>query len=139
MKRKLFLISLVLGVALQCVVSLEAKTFPLSSSSATPAASGKVEVKKDKNGNTGVTIKTEHLAEAAMLTPSATNYVVWFQEEGGQPTNQGQLRIEKSLKGEFKTTTRYRNFDVFITAESDPTVKNPSGDSVLKAKVQNLG
>jgi hypothetical protein len=138
MKRKLLFTSLMLVLVLQCGIALQAKTFPLTSSPSTPAASGKVEVKKDKNGNTTVMLSTEHLAEPGMLTPPATNYIVWFQEEGGQPINQGQLRIGKSLRGEFKTTTRFQNFDVFVTAESDPQVKNPSGDSVLKAKVQNI-
>jgi hypothetical protein len=110
----------------------------MASSPTTPAASGKVEVKKDKNGNTLVTIRTEHLAQPGMLTPPATNYIVWFSEEGGQPTSQGQLKVGKDLKAEFKTTTHNQNFEIFITAESDPLVKSPSGDGVLKAKVQNL-
>jgi hypothetical protein len=138
MHRKTLFTSLVLGLVLQCGISLQAKTFPLTSSPSTPAASGKVEVKKDKNGNTTVEILTEHLAKPGMLTPPATDYVVWFREEGQEPINQGQLRVGKSLRGEFKTTTRFQNFEVFVTAESDPTVKNPSGDSVLKTKVQNL-
>jgi hypothetical protein len=123
---------------LECGVALQAKTFPLTSSPTTPAASGKVEVKKDKNGNTTVEIFTEHLAQPGMLTPSATNYVVWFREEGGEPMNQGQLKVNKDLKAEFKTTTHNQNFEIFITAESDPLVKLPSGDGVLKAKVQNM-
>jgi hypothetical protein len=138
MKHKLFFPSLILILVFQCGISLQAKNFPLTSSSTTPAASGKVEVKKDKNGNTTVTILTQHLAEPGMLTPPATNYIVWFREEGGEPMNEGQLKVGKSLRSEFKTTTRFRNFEVFVTPESDPTVKNPSGDSVLKTKVQNI-
>lgn len=138
MKRTPFLLPLLSILIFSFALSLQAKTFPMTSSSATPAASGKVEAKKDKNGNTLVTIKTEHLAEPGMLTPPATNYVVWFAEEGAQPMNEGQLKVAKSLKGEFKTTTHNQNFDVFITAESDPLVKSPSGESVLKTKVQNM-
>jgi hypothetical protein len=138
MKQKLFFSSLALVLVLQCGIALQAKTFQLTSSPTTPAASGKVEVKKDKNGNTTVEISAEHLAKPGMLTPPATDYVVWFREEGGEPVNQGQLRVAKSLRGEFKTTTRFQNFEVFVTAESDPQVKLPSGDSVLKTKVQNL-
>lgn len=113
-----------------------AKTFPLTATATVPAASGKAEVKRDKNGNTGVEITTEHLAQPGMLTPPASRYVVWFQEQGSNPTNAGQLKIDKDLKGEFKTTTRFQNFDVFITAEGDPMAKSPSGQTVLEAKVQ---
>jgi len=138
MNRKLLFTSVILVLVLLCGIALQAKTFPLTSSPTTPAASGKVDVKKDKNGNTTVTIHTEHLAKPGMLTPPATNYVVWFREESGEPMNQGQLKVGKSLRGEFKTTTRFQNFEVFVTAESDPLVKIPSGDSVLRTKVQNL-
>ena len=138
MNRKLFAASLVLGFALSGTISLAAKTFPLTSSESAPAASGKVDVKKDKNGNTEVTLKAEHLAQPGMLTPPATSYVVWFQAEGSDPSNQGQLKVDRGLKGEFKTTTRLQNFDVFVTAETDPLTKTPAGQNVLKAKVQDV-
>ena len=115
---------------------MSAKTYPLTSESGTPAAAGKIDVDKDKNGNVEVTIKTQHLAKPGMLTPPATAYVVWFQEQSSEPANQGQLTVPSSLKSEFKTTTQYKNFDVFITAEGDPMTKSPSGQVVLRAKVQ---
>ena len=113
-----------------------AKTYPLTSEPGTPAASGKIDVGKDKNGNVEVTIRTEHLAKPGLLTPPATAYVVWFQEQSSDPANQGKLMVAKSLKSEFKTATQFRNFDVFITAEGDPMTKIPSGQVVLRAKVQ---
>jgi hypothetical protein len=118
--------------------TLAAKTFPLTSSPIAPAAAGKVNIHKDKNGNTEVTIKTEHLAKPGMLTPPATTYVVWFQETNGEYTNQGQLKVEKSLKSDFKTTTNLQNFGLIVTAENDPLVKHPSGEPILQAKVQGL-
>ena len=93
------------------------ETFPLTASEAVPAAAGKVEVKKDKNGNTGVTIKTEHLAKPDRLTPPATIYVVWFQERNGEPVGQGALKVKKDLTGEFEDTTALSTFDVLSTAE----------------------
>ena len=83
-----------------------------------------------------VTMKTEHSAKPGMLTPAATTYVVWLREPGGEPINQGQFKVENSLKGEFKTTTRFQNFERFITAETDQTSKIPSDQVVLKANVQ---
>jgi hypothetical protein len=136
MNLKSFSAVLLFVLALLSGAALGAKTFPLTSSQAVPAASGKVDVKKDKNGNRGVTIKTEHLAQPGMLTPPASTYVIWFQEQNGEPMNQGELKVEKSLKSEFKATTHFENFDVFVTAEGDPRTKSPSGQVVLKTKVQ---
>ena len=134
MNRKLLLVVSI--VTLFAGTALSAKNFPLTAGQFTPAASGKVDIGKDKNGNIEVTIKTEHLAKPGMLTPAATTYVVWFREQGGEPTNQGQYKVENNLKGEFKTTTRFQNFEVFITAETDPTTKFPSDRVVVKANVQ---
>jgi hypothetical protein len=136
MNRKLFTAVLLVVLALLSGVALGAKTFPLTSSQAVPAASGKVEVKKDKNGNNEVTIKTEHLAQPGMLTPPASTYVIWFQEQSGEPMNQGDLKVGKSLKSEFKATTHFENFDVLVTAEGDPMTKSPAGQVVLRAKIQ---
>jgi hypothetical protein len=47
-----------------------------------------------------------------------------------------EIKVDNSLKCEFKTTTRLQNFDVFMTAESDPATKVPSDQVVLKADVQ---
>ena len=110
MRTKL-LLPLFLCIGLTASAAFAAKTFPLTSSSSTPAATGKAEVRKDKNGNTEVTIKTDHLAQPGMLTPPATAYVVWFQDHDSAPMNQGQLKVDKNLKSEFKTTTQLKNFD----------------------------
>jgi len=116
--------------------AMSAKTYPLTSEPGAQAASGKIDVGKDKNGNVEVTIRTEHLAKPGMLTPPATAYVIWFQEQASDPANQGQLMVAKSLKSEFKTTTQFKNFEVFVTAEGNPMTKIPPGQVVLRAKVQ---
>lgn len=112
------------------------KTYSLTAGQGTPAASGKVEVGKDKNGNTELALKVEHLAQAGVLTPPATSYIIWFQEPGGQPMSQGQLDVGKNLKGEYKTVTRLRKFNIFITAENDPLVNMPKGQVVLRGSVE---
>jgi hypothetical protein len=138
MNRKTIVIFLSFAIAMLSGILAQAKTFPLTSSPSNPAASGKVDVKKDKNGNTEVMIKTEHMAKPGMLTPPASKYVIWFQERDQDPANQGELKVEKSLKAEFKTTTHLQNFDVFVTAESDPLTKSPAGQTVLRTKVQEV-
>lgn len=124
-----------LALTLNCSLAY-AKKFPLVAASTVPAARGQVETGKDKNGNTEIKLETEHLAEPDKLTPAKSAYLVWFQERGAEPAMQGQLRIDKKLKGEFKTVTPMKNFDVFVTAESDPAAKTPSGTEVLRATVQ---
>ena len=113
-----------------------AKKFPLTADSSVPAARGQVDVGRDKNGNTRVEIKVEHLAAPENLTPPRTAYVVWFQERGSEPLNQGALRPDKNLKASFKSITPMKSFDVIITAEADANIKSPSGSEVLRASVQ---
>ena len=136
MKSKLSAMPLLLAFVLLAGAFAYGKSFPLTASPAVPAAGGNVEVKKDKNNNTEVIVKAEHLAEPGMLSPAASRYVVWFQAQGEEPRNEGQLKVGKDLKGDFKTTTKFQNFDVFITAESDPLAKSPMGQTMLKATVQ---
>jgi hypothetical protein len=44
--------------------------------------------------------------------------------------------MDKNLQATFETVTSLKNFDVFVTAESDFGVKGPSGPQVLTATVQ---
>jgi len=113
-----------------------AHKFHLTASQIVPGASGDLDANADKNGNTEVEMKILHLAKPSQLTPPATAYIVWFQQQGSDPANEGELKIGDKMRGEFKTSTPWKNFDVFITAESDPQVKSPSGQVVLRTTVQ---
>ena len=127
----------VMAITLMAVTSVAtAKKYPLTADKSVPAARGQVDVGRDKNGNTKVEIEVEHLAAPENLTPPRTAYVVWFQERGSEPINQGTLKPDKSLKATFKSITPLKSFDVFVTAESDPNTKSPSGSEVLRASVQ---
>ena len=112
-----------------------AKKFPLTAAPIVPAATGQAEVGKDKNGNSKVKITVEHLAKPESLTPPKNAYVVWFQESGSNPEAEGQLKVNKNLKAEFETTVPWKNFQVLVTAEDDPTAKTPSGPEVLRSIV----
>lgn len=111
------------------------KRFPLTASSIVPAAKGSVEIGKDRNGNTELRLKVEHLANPTSLTPSQANYVVWVQEKAGVPTNRGELKVNGKLEGVFQTVTPDKNFDLFITGENDGTVKSPSGPEVMRSTI----
>jgi hypothetical protein len=112
-----------------------AKTYHFASTKIDPSAMGDVDLSKDKNGNTNVSLRVEHLAKPTLLTPPANLYVVWFQEPGSDPENQGQLQVGNDLKGQLKTTTPRHNFDIFVTAETDPTAKTPSDQVVLRVTI----
>lgn len=112
-----------------------AKTYHFASTRIDPSAMGDVDLSKDKNGNTNVSLRVEHLAKPTLLTPPANLYVVWFQEPGSDPENEGQLQVGNDLRGQLKTTTPLHNFDIFVTAESDPTVKTPSNQVVLRTTI----
>jgi hypothetical protein len=114
-----------------------AKTYHLAGTKIDPSAMGAVDLTHDKNGNTIVNVRVEHLAKPTMLTPAASMYIVWFQQPGSDPENQGQLVVGNDLKGQLRTTTPLHNFDVFVTAESDPTVKTPSDQVLLHTTVQD--
>ena len=114
-----------------------AKTYHFAPTKIDPSAMGDADLTKDRNGNTNVSLRVEHLAKPTLLTPRANLYVVWFQEPGSEPENQGQLQVGNDLKGQLKTTTPLRNFDIFVTAETDPMVKTPSDQVVLRVTVHD--
>jgi hypothetical protein len=113
-----------------------ARKFPLTATPVVPGAKGYVDVGQDKNGNTEVDLKVEFLAKPSSLTPPAETYIVWFRQEGSEPESQGQLKVDDNLRGEFKTTTNMKNFDVFVTAENERVPKAPTGPEVLRATIQ---
>ena len=127
--------SMVIGM-LALTGAASAKKYPLTADKSVPAARGQVDIGQDKNGNTKVEIAVEHLAPPENLTPARTAYVVWFQERGAEPLNQGSLKPNKNLKATFKSVTPLKSFDIFVSAESDVNAKTPSGSEVLRASIQ---
>ena len=118
------------------VLAYPATKYKLTNTSVAPAARGEAEVSiEKKNGNTKVPIKVEHLASPENLSPPKSGCLVWYQEPGSNPESQGRLRLNKNLEGSFENTTVYKNFDLWITAESDAAVKTPEGQEVLRTTV----
>ena len=125
-----------LTFALLGTLAFAAKKYPMTAASMVPGARAEVEISKDQNGNTRLTIKVQHLANLENLTPRASAYVVWLQERGGNAENQGQLKMDKNLKATFETVTPFKSFGVFVTAEQDARGKGPDGPEVLRATIQ---
>ena len=113
--------------------ALSAKTFKLQSATIVPGATGVVKTGKDKNGNTRFTVEVKHLANPGDLTPPKTTYIVWIQQRDASPESQGMLKVNKNLEGKLMSTTPNMRFDLWITAETDPAAKSPSGPEVLRA------
>jgi hypothetical protein len=82
-----------------------AKKFPFTASSIVPTAKGSVEVGIDGNGNTEVDLRVEHLANPTSLLSWQANYIVWLQEKGSGPENQGELKVNEKLQGSSRTVT----------------------------------
>ena len=120
------------------VLAYAATKYKMTNTTVVPAARGQVEVSIDKkNGNTQVQIKVKYLAPPENLASPKSMYLVWYQESGGNPESQGRLRIDKNLDGSFENTTVFKNFDLWITAESDAAVKMPAGQEVLRTTVRH--
>jgi len=125
-----------LGVLMFGTLAGWAKTYHFASTKVDPSAMGDVDVSKDKNGNAAVSLRVEHLAKPTMLTPPSTMYVVWFQQPGSEPENEGQLKVGDDLRGQLRATTPWHSFEIFVTAETDPTTRTPSEQVLLQTRVQ---
>ena len=108
----------------------------MTSAAAVPASAGHAEIGTDRNANTTIDLKVQHLAKPENLTPAASTYVVWIQPRGEAAQNQGGLQVNSDLNGEFKGTTPYKNFDIFVTAENDAKATTPSGQEVMRQHVE---
>lgn len=110
------------------------KKYHMTADASVPAASGVVAVQTDKsNGNMELDIKVDNLAQPSNLAPPENVYIVWIRPSGEDAHKQGALGVDKNLKGELRTITTSKNFDVFITAEQSGSVIAPSGVEILQA------
>lgn len=113
------------------------RTFPLSGSSAVPAAQGQVAASVGENGNTRLDIEVRHLAEPSKLSPGATQFVAWAQptEPGTQPQSLGALNVDSDLTGRLQTVTPLKNFTLLISPERPGTTQWGSTTPVLTAHI----
>ena len=130
------LYTICLTFVLLCAVAYAAKKYPMTAAPIVPGARAEISISQDKNGNTRLKMKVQHLANLENLTPRAAAYVVWLRERGGNAENQGQLKMDRNLKATFESVTPLKSFEVFVTAEQDARTKDPSGPEVLKATIQ---
>ena len=111
------------------------QTWTLNTSDSVQAASGKVLVGTEKDGNTKVKVQVQHLAPPVTVDDDSNAYVVWLQPAGGEPQNVGVLTVDKDLKGELETRTPFKEFKVIVTAEIVSNVRVPSGPPVMNTSI----
>ena len=97
------------------------------------SARGKIEAGTDRNGNTDVYIRTWDLAR--QKKDAGAFYVVWFQPKDEPAKNAGVIKMNDDGDGAFRTLTPLKDFDVFITVESDQAATSPSGEELLRTHI----
>jgi len=96
-----------------------------------PAADGKAKVRLDRNLNTLVKLKLEHIAPADKLWPPRVLYVVWAEDTEGQIFQLGKLQVNERRQAYFNGTTALERFRLVITAEDEPRPEQPSQPYML--------
>jgi hypothetical protein len=112
------------------------QTWTLHAVDAAPAATGKVQVATEKDGNHEVKVEVKRLAPPDRMFEGTSAYVVWLKADKGTYQNIGTLSIDKDMSGKLTTKTPFDSFDVLVTAESDASALRPSDNKVMDTKVQ---
>lgn len=128
-------VALLCAMLIASTVLLWSREDNMVASTLVPAARGKVNTETDSNGNTGIKVEVAHLARPHELQTGYTSYVVWVRPRGQSPINVGELRVNNDLSGKLETSTPAKQFDLFITAESNPRSELPSGPEVMHTTV----
>lgn len=128
---KLTLLTLLASVVVVFTFSACATKVSFLSSSVVPAAKGTVQVSKDHNKNYQIKVKIQDLAGSDRLTPPKNFYVLWLVTADNSTKNIGRINTSKSLSASFETVTVYQPTKIFITAENEADVPDPSYTEVV--------
>jgi len=97
-----------------------------------PAAQGKVKFSKTNDGNIAIKLSVKYLADPQKLQPPAAIYAVWVRKDKDSTAqNIGALKVEKNREGTLKSVTPLHSFQLFITAEANGQVQEPTGSQLL--------
>jgi hypothetical protein len=138
-KSHYLLLTLLLAGLLMITFPSCSRKMTFETSRVVPAATGSVTIKKSKNNNYLVNVKTLHLAKPQNLTPPKDVYVVWMRTADNSLKNIGMIKsssglLSSTLKGELKATATSKPTSFFITAENDGNVQYPGDEVVLRTK-----
>jgi hypothetical protein len=111
--------------------------FALQPGQKSPAAEGKLNVKKASGNNEKLTLKVQHLAEPSAMAPGMTTYVAWIDAGPKHPVQPlGALKVnDKKREGEIEALTPFKTFDIYVTAENSATPAKPSQYVVLQGRI----
>ena len=101
-----------LGAPLACATEI-----PFLPSTASPAATGRVNANLDDNGNSWVELRLEHLAMPGTLSPPRATYVVWAESNFGRQILLGRLAVGDDRSAEWEGTVPFEKFRMLVTAE----------------------
>jgi hypothetical protein len=128
--------NLLLGVVALILISC-ATTVKFPVSNKVPAAKITAKVKHDKNKNYLIEITALNLASPDRLNPPENSYVVWLVTENNGTKNIGQMINKNAEKAILKATSPFEPKEIFITAENQGNISNPSGLEIARAQVAN--
>lgn len=112
-------------------------TYPMTADRSVPFAVGEVDATVEKDGTGRFQIDVEHLGDPGKLDPAAKAYVVWVKprNEGAKVQNVGAIEVGRRYTGRHTFTSTFKEFDVKITPEPSADAVTPTGQDVLKARI----
>lgn len=120
------------GLCLAIALNACTPKMSFTTSSVVPAASGTINVKKDKNENYTLAVNVQNLAESKNLTPAKDTYLVWMKQGDNSVKKLGQLNPSgKTLTASLNATAVAKPQEVFITAEDNADILYPAGQTIL--------
>ncbi len=139
MKKRVLIMSaivIITGITVSLSISSCSTKTAFLTSSVIPAAQGTVQLKKDNNNNYLISIELSNLAPSTRLTPPSKAYIVWLLTPDNMNRNLGQINtstnfMSKKLNAKFETVSGIKPTKIYITAENDVTVENPSYNSLI--------
>ena len=123
----------ILFIAAVVVSCSTSKTFPISDLA--PAAEITVKQKTDNNDNNEVIVKAKYLASPERVSRNANTYVVWLVSEENGIKNIGALYNKNGENSELKTITPFVGTEIFITAEKEAEISQPSGKEITRVNL----
>ncbi len=135
-------VTFIVIISLAIIATLQscARKITFLPSTETPAANGKVKIKKDNNDNYNIEVNIKHLAPADKLDPPAKTYVVWIETNQNETKNMGQIVsssgfLSSKLKASFSAVSPAKPVKLFITAEENGAAFYPGGRVILTTKM----
>ncbi|MDY7396629.1 hypothetical protein UMM65_15370 [Aureibaculum sp. 2210JD6-5] len=107
--------------------------FPISD--LVPAAEISATKKQDSNNNYTIKVTAENLASPDRLDPPRDYYVVWGVTEDNGVKNLGLLSNKNAKKVELETITPFSVKEIFITAEKEGNISEPSNLEITRKKL----